>query len=62
MLLIFSILIVYITESGPDTRFNSKLLQLVSKAKASYMPKEKIEASIKNALRVSFFLLHRMLN
>uniref|UniRef100_T2M6X9 Translational activator of cytochrome c oxidase 1 n=1 Tax=Hydra vulgaris TaxID=6087 RepID=T2M6X9_HYDVU len=54
-----------VKDNGPDVKFNSKLAQLVSKAKASCMPKEKIETSIKNALRetdekyISFMLQAR---
>lgn len=42
-----------VKENGPDPSHNSKLDGLILKAKSMSMPKDKIETSIKNALRNS---------
>jgi len=51
-----------VKESGANTAFNPKLEALIIKAKASSMPKDRIETSIKNALRHSDEKLSRVLH
>ena len=41
------------TENGADPANNSKLDEIISRAKAAKMPKDSIESAIKSALRVS---------
>jgi len=50
-----------VKENGPDPSQNSKLEAVISKAKAGSMPKDKIETSIRNAMRSSTEKLHELL-
>jgi len=50
--------IINFLEKGPNPVHNSKLEALVLKAKSSNMPKDRIENSIKRALRVYNYQLY----